>query len=85
VQEVCDRVGILFQGRMRKEGRLEELIAIEDQTTLTLEGASPELLARLHQLVASEPDARIVAEGHPRTSLEHLFIQIAERSREASK
>jgi hypothetical protein len=43
------------------------------------------LLARLHELVASEPDARIVAEGHPRTSLEHLFIQIAERSREASK
>ena len=85
VQEVCDRVGILFQGRMRKEGRLEELIAIEDQTTLTLEGASPELIARLHELVASEPDARIVAEGHPRTSLEHLFIQIAERSREASK
>lgn len=85
VQEVCDRVGILFQGRMRKEGRLEELISIEDQTTLTLEGASPELLARLHELVASEPDARIVAEGHPRTSLEHLFIQIAERSREASK
>jgi len=85
VQEVCDRVGILFQGRMRKEGRLEELISIEDQTTLTLEGASPELLARLHELVAAEPDARIVAEGHPRTSLEHLFIQIAERNREASK
>lgn len=85
VQEVCDRVGILFQGRMRKEGRLEELISIEDQTTLTLEGASPELLVRLHELVASEPDARIVAEGHPRTSLEHLFIQIAERNREASK
>jgi len=85
VQEVCDRVGILFQGRMRREGRLEELISIEDQTTLTLEGASPELLARLHELVAAEPDARIVAEGHPRTSLEHLFIQIAERSREALK
>lgn len=85
VQEVCDRVGILFQGRMRKEGRLEEMISIEDQTTLTLEGASPELLARLHELVAAEPDARIVAEGHPRTSLEHLFIQIAERNREASK
>ncbi|PAW63858.1 MAG: ABC transporter ATP-binding protein [Verrucomicrobiia bacterium Tous-C2TDCM] len=85
VQEVCDRVGILFQGRMRREGRLEELISIEDQTTLTLEGASPELLASLHELVASDPDARLVAEGHPRTSLEHLFIQIAERNRQASK
>ncbi len=85
VQEVCDRVGILFQGRMRREGRLEELISIEDQTTLTLEGASPELLASLHELVASDPDARLVAKGHPRTSLEHLFIQIAERNRQASK
>ncbi|MBL9160566.1 MAG: ABC transporter ATP-binding protein [Verrucomicrobiales bacterium] len=85
VQEVCDRVGILFQGRMRREGRLEELIAIEEQTALTLEGASPELLARVHELVAAEPGAKIVSEGHPRTSLEHLFIQIAERSREAKK
>lgn len=85
VQEVCDRVGILFQGRMRREGRLEELIAIEEQTALTLEGASPELLARVHELVAAEPEAKIVSEGHPRTSLEHLFIQIAERSREAKK
>jgi ABC-2 type transport system ATP-binding protein len=85
VQEVCDRVGILFKGRMRREGRLGELIAIEDQTTLTLEGASPELLSQIHNLVASEKGARIVAEGHPRTSLEHLFIQIAERTREESK
>lgn len=83
VQEVCDRVGILFQGRMRREGRLEELIAIEEQTALTLEGASPELLARVHELVAAEPGAKIVSEGHPRTSLEHLFIQIAERNRGA--
>lgn len=85
VQEVCDRVGILFNGRMRREGRLGELISIEDQTTLTLEGASPELLSQIHNLVASEKGARIVAEGHPRTSLEHLFIQIAERTREESK
>lgn len=85
VQEVCDRVGILFQGRMRREGRLEELIAIEEQTALTLEGASPELLARVHELVAASPGAKIVSEGHPRTSLEHLFIQIAERSREAKQ
>jgi len=84
VQEVCDRVGILFKGRMRREGSLEDLIAIEDQTTLTLEGASPELLSRIRSLVGAEADTKIVAEGHPRTSLEHLFIQIAERSRDES-
>ncbi len=85
VQEVCDRVGILFRGRMRREGTLEELIAIEGQTTLTLEGAPSALLDRIRRLVAEEQGARILSEGHPRTSLEQLFIQIAERGGEAPK
>ncbi len=84
VQEVCDRVGILFRGRMRREGTLDELIAIEGQTTLTLEGASPALLERLRATVAEE-GAEVLAEGHPRTSLEQLFIQIAERGGEENQ
>lgn len=79
VQEVCDRVGIIFEGRMRREGKLEELIKIEKQTAMTLENASPELLAKIEDLVASEEGASIVETGHPRTTLERLFIQIAER------
>lgn len=84
VQEVCDRVGILFEGRMRREGSLEELIAIEGQTTLTLEGASADLIAGIRKLVGAQSDqgAKIIAEGHPRTSLEHLFIQIVDRKHE---
>ncbi|HRQ90654.1 MAG TPA: ABC transporter ATP-binding protein [Bacteroidia bacterium] len=85
VQEVCDRVGILFKGRMRREGSLDELIAIEGQTTLTLEGASPELVARLRDLVSSDAAARLVAEGHPRTSLEQLFVQMAETKAETTR
>jgi len=79
VQEVCDRIGIIFEGRMRREGKLEELIKIEKQTAMTLENASPELLAKIEDLVASEEGASIVEAGHPRTTLERLFIQIAER------
>jgi ABC-2 type transport system ATP-binding protein len=79
VQEVCDRIGIIFEGRMRREGKLEELIKIEKQTAMTLENASPELLAKIECIVASEEGASIVETGHPRTTLERLFIQIAER------
>lgn len=83
VQEVCDRVGILFKGRMRREGTLDELIAIEHQTTLTLGGASPDLVERIRGLVAAEKGAEVLAQGHPRTSLEQLFIQIADRGGES--
>src|SRR5437870_978665 len=44
VQEICDRVGILANGTLVREGRLEELIAIENRNELVLENASQSLL-----------------------------------------
>lgn len=82
VQEVCDRVGIIFKGRMRREGPLDELIQIEDQTELTLKGASPELLEQIRDLIAADKTAELVEEGHPRTTLERLFIRIAGQKEE---
>lgn len=83
VQEVCDRVGIIFEGRMRREGPLEELIKIETQTAMTLENASPELLEKIADLIAADDSASIIETGHPKTTLERLFIQIAgKRSKE---
>ena len=46
VQEICDRVGILANGVLVREGALDDLLAIENQTDIVLENASPELLQR---------------------------------------
>ncbi|MEM7602962.1 MAG: ABC transporter ATP-binding protein [Verrucomicrobiota bacterium] len=81
VQEVCNRVGIIFKGRMRREGTLDELIQIESQTAMTLENASPELITQIHELISSDADASVIEEGHPRTTLERLFIQIADQNK----
>jgi ABC-2 type transport system ATP-binding protein len=75
VQEVCDHVGIIFEGRMIREGRLEELISIEDQTDIVLSDATPELLRQIAELVASTPGASVVRTGKPRTTLERLFLR----------
>ena len=75
VQEVCDHVGIIFQGRMIREGRLEDLIAIEDQTEIVLRDASPELIARITALVSETAGASLVRTGKPRTTLERLFLR----------
>src|ERR1700736_2962767 len=40
VQEICDRVGILARGALVREGRLEQLIGIENRSELILENAS---------------------------------------------
>jgi ABC-2 type transport system ATP-binding protein len=75
VQEVCDHVGIIFRGKMVKEGRLEDLIAIEDQTELILKDADPALIAEIEELVARNAKAELVRSGKPRTTLERLFLR----------
>lgn len=75
VQEVCDHVGIIFQGRMIREGRLDDLIAIEDQTEIILRNAGPELISKIDALVKETPGAEMVRIGKPRTTLERLFLR----------
>ena len=74
LQEVCDRVGIMADGQMVREGRLDDLIAVENQTELVLENASPDLLRRIREM-AEGSGARLASEGRPRTTLERLFLQ----------
>ena len=75
VQEVCDHVGIIFHGKMIREGRLEDLIAIEDQTEIVLRDAGPELISQITTLVRDSAGASIVRTGKPRTTLERLFLR----------
>jgi ABC-2 type transport system ATP-binding protein len=76
MQEVCDRVGIMAHGVMVKEGRLEDLIAVENQTELVLENVDEALLERIREMVAANGDgARVVRTGSPRTTLERLFLE----------
>ena len=76
VQEVCDRVGIVFRGRMVREGRLADILEVEDETEVHLKHAPPELLGRIQALVAAEGrTATVEAIRRPRTSLERLFLE----------
>ena len=68
VQEICDRIGILHEGLMVREGRLADLISIESQTELILENASPELLAEIRATV-ERSKGRMIEERKPQTTL----------------
>ncbi len=81
VQEVCDRVGILADGVLVREGRLEELLAIESQTELVLENASDKLVNEVEALAANS-GAKLVARRRSTTTLERLFLE-ATRNDEA--
>ena len=75
VQEICDRVGILHKGRLVREGELDSLISIENQTQLIFENASPDLLARF-EAEAAACGARLVDKTKPHTTLERFFLEV---------
>ncbi len=75
VQEICDRIGILHEGKLVREGRLDELISIENQTELILENASPELLAAIARQTTAG-GARLVEQRKPQTTLENYFLEV---------
>lgn len=77
VQEVCDRVGILHRGKLIREGRLDDLLAIENQTEFIVENATPEFLDQLERQIASV-NGRVVLRRKPQTSLEQLFLKVTE-------
>ena len=78
-QEICDRVGILADGVLVREGRLEELIAIENQTELVLESASASLLNEIENL-ARKSNAKLIARRKSTTTLERLFLDATKTS-----
>jgi len=79
VQEICDRVGILAQGILVREGRVEDLLAIENQTELVLENATPEVLAQISALL-EKSSTRLVEQRQPQTTLEGLFLDATKSS-----
>ena len=79
VQEICDRVGVLYRGVMIAEGTMEELTRDQSRTELTLRNPSPELLEKLRDLAG---DA-FVSASPARNSLESVFLRgIQEKLRE---
>jgi ABC-2 type transport system ATP-binding protein len=75
VQEICDRIGIMHHGELLREGPLDRLISIENQTELVIENASPELLAELRERAESK-GARVLGTNKPQQNLERYFLDV---------
>jgi ABC-2 type transport system ATP-binding protein len=84
VQEICDRIGILHEGSMVREGRLDELISIENQTELILENPTPALLGEIEGLIGKS-GARLVEMRKPQRTLERFFLDVTGKKHDSDK
>ena len=82
VQEICDRVGVLYQGCLIAEGTMDELTCDDRHREITLRNPSPELLDAMRALAG---DAWLDCRP-ARNSLESVFLRgIQARLREQGK
>src|SRR6058998_145371 len=80
-QEICDRVGILAGGVLVREGHLQELIAIENQTEFVIADASDELVREIESFV-NRSRAKLLERRRSTTTLETLFLEATAKNDE---
>ena len=75
VEDVCDEVVIMFAGRIRASGTLQELLTQTDEWKLSLSKIEPDALERILSLIEKETGSR-PATGHEMLELEQLFVDV---------
>ena len=80
VEDVCDRATILYGGKKRAEGTIDELLTVSDSTMLETDTLRPETISKIEKLIEQEEGNAIRKVQHPRQRLEALFLDIVQRA-----
>ncbi len=84
VEDVCDRVMILYGGQPRALGDIGELLRKRDVTQITAPALSEETIAQLRDLIFRLEKKNAVSVSNPRVKLEDFFLRIVEEAQAAN-
>jgi len=76
VEDVCDRVTILYGGRVQAAGSVRELLARRDVTQIDTERIEEGAIDRVRQAVERESGRRVLSVQHPTDRLEEFFLRV---------
>jgi len=79
VQDVCDRIGILYEGELKELGRVDSLLKVRDVTEIRASGLSEAAQQEVKEVIARY-DGKLLFAGNPTTTLEDLFLNIIAES-----
>jgi ABC-2 type transport system ATP-binding protein len=83
VEDVCDRIGILYGGKLRCEGTMDELLTRREVTQIRSSRLSPGTVHQIESLIRLEnPDSEVKVET-PRDRLEDYFLRVVTEAQTA--
>jgi ABC-2 type transport system ATP-binding protein len=82
VQDVCDRIAILYEGELQELGEVSRLLEVANRLELQASNVqlTPELRRELEE-VLQRHGGKVETFGHPSTTLEELFLRIVKESK----
>ena len=84
IEDVCDRVIILYGGRIRAAGTLSDLLTVSDENRITTPALPPEAMTKLLSLLRESLHGDTFEIDHPRRSLEEFFLDVVAKARSES-
>jgi len=81
VEDVCDRVAIMFGGKVRQAGTVDELLTQDGLTTLATDDLDAQDIEAVEALLVQR-GRRLEGIKRPRRRLEELFLEIVEQAQQ---
>ena len=84
VEDVCDRVTILYGGQQRAAGDIDVLLRQSDATQITTGTLSEDTLRQVTELIRRLEKKDVLEVTHPRVRLEEFFLKIVQEAQAAN-
>ena len=81
VEDVCDRIAILYGGKVRAQGDVVDLLVKKERTQLSTKQLRPTTIDKIKALIQQEEGACNVDVETPVDRLEKFFMNVVEKAR----
>ena len=84
IEDICDRVIILYGGQVRATGTLNELLEVNKENRIITPALEPQVMQKLLELLRDNLDGENFTVDHPRRTLEEFFLDVIARAKAES-
>ena len=84
IEDICDRVIILYGGRIRATGTLNELLTVRQETRIVAPELSADAMKKMLGILRENFREEEFTVDHPRRSLESYFLDVIEQAKAES-
>ena len=84
IEDICDRVIILYGGRVRATGTLNELLTVRDEQRILTPTLPPAAMQKVLEILRENLHGETFSVDHPRRTLEEYFLDVISQAKAES-